>query len=508
MDLEFRTRSNQSTVSIMASIKRNLLILQDQPLAADFHKALTAHNWKIHLTRNIDEALDLLTRNKFLVGFCLIEDQHDGKFWQKLRKLCDRSPKINWIMGLSKASLNNISIHSSDNLLFNDYCIADYCFDYVLLPIDIEHLSFLLDHAYGMAELAHSCCREFTDLLSFEGIIGASPVMRKLYKQIEKASREDLSVLIQGETGTGKELIADAIHKRSRRHARPLVAINCGAFPPELIQGELFGWEKGAFTGAHNRRIGRIETAQGGVLFLDEVGDLPLSQQVNLLRFLEERSIERLGGTEKIPIDVRIISATHVNLFQAVQTGKFREDLYYRLKVLHLETPPLRSRGTDIELLAWFFFTEFSKNTSRKPKGFNTEALCLLQKYDWPGNIRELQNCIRHAVIMSENHLLTPADLGLDKRHKERTIKTLEEARAEADREAIMNSIQSARYNMSRAAEILNISRVSLYRMIEKYGISIPNPQHQPSTLCLVNNTYSTAPPDCSHLIMPTTRNG
>jgi DNA-binding NtrC family response regulator len=185
--------------------------------------------------------------------------------------------------------------------------------------------------------------------------------MRKLYKQIEKASKEDLSVLIEGETGTGKELIANAIHKHSRRHAKPLAAINCGAFPPELIQGELFGWEKGAFTGAHNRRIGRIEAAQGGVLFLDEVGDLPLSQQVNLLRFLEERSIERLGGTEKIPIDVRIISATHVNLFQAVHAGKFREDLYYRLKVLHLETPPLRARGADIELLAWFFSWNFPK---------------------------------------------------------------------------------------------------------------------------------------------------
>jgi transcriptional regulator with PAS, ATPase and Fis domain len=212
-----------------------------------------------------------------------------------------------------------------------------------------------------MAELAYGCCRKFTDFPSFEGIIGTSPVMRKLYKQIEKASKEDLSVLIEGETGTGKELIANAIHKHSRQHAKPLAAINCGAFPPELIQGELFGWEKGAFTGAHNRRIGRIEAAQGGVLFLDEVGDLPLSQQVNLLRFLEERSIERLGGTEKIPIDVRIISATHVNLFQAVHAGKFREDLYYRLKVLHLETPPLRARGADIELLAWFFSWNFPK---------------------------------------------------------------------------------------------------------------------------------------------------
>lgn len=240
-----------------------------------------------------------------------------------------------------------------------------------------------------------------------------------------------------------------------------------------MIQGELFGWEKGAFTGAYSCRVGRIEAAQGGTLFLDEIGDLPLTQQVNLLRFLEERTIERVGSTEKIPINVRIISATHVDLVEAIQAGRFREDLYYCLKVLHLKTLPLRDRGADIELLAWFFFVEFSKNTRHKPKGFTAEALYLLQQYNWPGNIRELKNRIHHAVIMSENHLLTPADLGLDKRNKERIIKTLDEARAEADREAIMNSVQSTQFNMSRAAEKLGISQVSLYRLMEKYGINI-----------------------------------
>jgi DNA-binding NtrC family response regulator len=467
----FQTKSDQEQrgLNSMASVKRNLLIFQNPQSEADFYQALTDYGWKIYIARTNEEALSLLVKYKFLVGLCLIENQYDEVFWQKLRKLCDSSSKISWILGLPKKCLNDTSVYSHSSRF-----IADYCFDYLILPVSVERLGHTVGHAYGMAELSSSPFREFTDFPSFEGIIGASPVMRKLYRQLDKVSKEDLSVLIEGETGTGKELIANSIHKHSRRAAKPLVAINCGAFPPELIQGELFGWEKGAFTGAQGRRIGRIEAAQGGTLFLDEIGDLPLAQQVNLLRFLEERSIERVGGTEKIPIDVRIISATHIDLFQAVQAGKFREDLYYRLKVLHLKTPPLRDRGTDIELLTWFFFEEFTKSAHRKPKGFNTEALYLLRQHDWPGNIRELKNCIRHAVIMSENHLLTPADLGLDKRNKERiSIKTLEEARADADRETILSTMRHTCFNMSRAAKNLGISRVSLYRLIDKYHLKI-----------------------------------
>lgn len=369
---------------------------------------------------------------------------------------------------LPKECLFETSVYSQKSKF-----IAKYCHDYLIIPVDSERLKFSLGHAYGMAELSDSSYREFADYPNYDGIIGNSLVMRKLFKQIEKVCKEDYSVLIEGETGTGKELIANALHTHSSRAGKPIVAINCGAFPQELIQAELFGYEKGAFTGAQHRRIGRIESAQGGTLFLDEIGDLPLAQQVNLLRFIEERTIERVGGTEKIPIDVRIISATHIDLKKAVQSGKFREDLYYRIRVLHLKTPPLRERENDIELLAWYFLNEFSKNAKHKPKGFSAEALYLLQHCDWPGNIRELMNCIRHAVIMSENRLLTPADLDLDQRFKERTLKTLEGARADVDRETILASIRHTRYNMSRAAENLGISRVSLYRLIEKYQLNI-----------------------------------
>ncbi|MGR8941553.1 MAG: sigma 54-interacting transcriptional regulator [Gammaproteobacteria bacterium] len=452
----------------MAQSKRNLLIYQPQNTSPELYREVEVHHWKIHSAQGIDELSDAVARNKFLIGLCLLDGCQPESFWHELMQFCDHSPHIKWIIALPKECLFESSIYSPTNRF-----ITEYCHDYVVLPIDKERLQFSLGHAYGMAELTNSRYREFTDFHSFDGIIGNSTVMRRLFKQIEKVSQEDYSVLIEGETGTGKELIANAIHAHSARAAKPIVAINCGAFPPELIQAELFGYEKGAFTGAHARKIGRIEAAQGGTLFLDEIGDLPLAQQVNLLRFLEERTIERVGGTEKIPIDVRIISATHVNLRQAVTEGLFREDLYYRIKVLQLKTPPLRDRESDIELLIWYFFEEFSKDMRRKPKGFSTEALYLLQQHDWPGNVRELMNCIRHAVIMSENNLLTPADMGLDKRTKDRRVKTLEEARAEADRETILSTMRHARFNMSRTAQNLGISRVSLYRLIDKYHLKL-----------------------------------
>ena len=349
--------------------------------------------------------------------------------------------------------------------------IAEYCYNYITFPLDIERLLIALGHAYGMNEVSQSCEEQSNDYPSSFGVVGNSSSMEYLFGQLKKVAKEDCSVLIEGETGTGKELIANAIHNHSSRVENPLVAINCGAFPVNLIQAELFGYEKGAFTGAQQRKIGCIESAQGGTLFLDEIGDLPFAQQVNLLRFLEDRTIERIGGTGKIPIDVRIIAATHVDLKEAVLKGEFREDLYYRLRVLQIKTPPLRVREDDIELLAYFFFKKFSADRSYKAKGFHVDSLYLLKNYDWPGNVRELMNCIHHAIVMSENRLLTPSDLGLDRRYKDRMLQTLDEARATADREAIITSLRYTNNNMSRAAESLGISRVSLYRLIEKYNI-------------------------------------
>lgn len=308
------------------------------------------------------------------------------------------------------------------------------------------------------------------------GIIGDSPLMLDLFKKIEKISLENCSVLIEGETGTGKELVTRAIHDNSSRVKAPLVSINCGAFPKDLIQAELFGYEKGAFTGAEQIKIGRIESAQGGTLFLDEVGDLPFTQQANLLRFLEEKKIVRVGGLKCRPVDVRVISATHVNLLEAVKQGKFREDLYHRLSTLKLKVPPLRDRGADLELLTQHFFNEFAEGKKYTARGIKRDVFELFRNYDWPGNVRELHNVIRQAFVMSDNQFLTASDFYLDSRFmssRPHIVRTLEEARCLADREAIMASLRHTNFNLTHAAKLLGITRVSLYRLIQKYSLAV-----------------------------------
>ena len=324
-----------------------------------------------------------------------------------------------------------------------------------------------------MNKITQTLPKKLNSVTSDFGMIGDSPVMKDLFKLLQKVAREDCSVLIQGETGTGKELIANAVHNHSSRTEHPLITINCGAFPKDLIQSELFGHEKGSFTGATQRKIGRIEAAEGGTLFLDEIGDLPYQQQVNLLRFLEDRTIRRIGGSENIPVNVRIIAATHVDLKAAVQRKDFREDLFYRLQVLQITTPPLRERGKDIESLACHFFKKFSANNTYQAKGFQIESLNLLNSHDWPGNVRELINCIRSAVVTSENSLLSPEDLGIDRRTSAVALQTLDEARGVADRNLILASMNKTGNNMSRSAELLGISRVSLYRLMDKYAIAV-----------------------------------
>ena len=288
----------------------------------------------------------------------------------------------------------------------------------------------------------------------------------------ELLAQEQCSILIEGETGTGKELIANAIHKLSDRAGCPMITVNCGAIPRDLIQSELFGYEKGAFTGAQHKKIGRIEAAQGSTLFLDEIGDLPLEQQVNLLRFLEQKSIERVGGVKKISVDVRVVSATHIDLEQAVQNGTFREDLYYRLRILHINVPPLRERGDDIELLAWYFFNKLSAKNKKNCRGLSLDALSVIRQYNWPGNVREMRNRIMQAIVMSDNYLLRVSDLELERRSEERHLVTLEEFRNQADKRAIKAKLVQNSYNITHAAKQLGISRVTLYRLMEKHDIN------------------------------------
>ena len=326
-------------------------------------------------------------------------------------------------------------------------------------------------HAYGIASLAGYENEKVDDSLS-QSMIGKSPLMKELFKNIRKVAGVDAPVLIAGESGTGKELAAKAIHDNSSRASGPFVVVNCGSLLSTLVQSELFGHEKGSFTGALQRRIGALEAASGGTVFLDEIGDLPLDQQVNLLRFLQESTIQRLGDTRQLKVDVRVISASHIDLHEAMDAGKFREDLYYRINVLNINIPSLRTRQEDIEPLAKYFFEKFSSEKQVKLKGFSKHALQVMQQHEWKGNIRELINRVRSAVVMSEQSLITPDELNLERRSvKARNVLTLEDAREEAEHEAILASLGRSNGNVSAASKELGISRVTLYRLMEKLGI-------------------------------------
>jgi DNA-binding NtrC family response regulator len=276
----------------------------------------------------------------------------------------------------------------------------------------MARLLVVLGHAWGRTQLKDRL-RLPEGLAARYRMVGASGPMVQLFARIDRMIRVDAPVLITGESGTGKELVARAIHKNSARAGKPFVPVNCGALPDNLVQSELFGHERGAFTGAHQRKAGSFETANGGTNFLDEIGDLPMEQQANLLRFLQEKTIVRIGSTQLTRIDARVIAATHVDLERAVEAGCFREDLFYRLNVLHLDVPPLRERGRDIELLISAAFKQFDQQKNHLVHGIGQDAMRAALAYNWPGNVRELMNRVQRAMIMSENRLITAEDMGL-----------------------------------------------------------------------------------------------
>jgi DNA-binding NtrC family response regulator len=307
-------------------------------------------------------------------------------------------------------------------------------------------------------------------------MVGSCEAMRMLFRMIRKVAMTDAPVFVSGESGTGKELTAVAIHERSVRRAAPFVAINCGAIPTHLLQSELFGYERGAFTGAHQRKIGRIEAAHGGTLFLDEIGDLPLESQASLLRFLQEGRIERLGGHESIAVDVRVISATHIDMRLAMAEGRFRADLYHRLCVLQIDEPPLRARGKDIELLARHMLERFRKDGTRRLRGFSADAIAALHNYAWPGNVRELINRVRRAIVMSEGRHITAHDLELAE-YVEIVPVSLAQAREAAERQVIEVALLRHRGRYGDTAQELGISRVTLYRLLSSHGMRDIHPE-------------------------------
>jgi two-component system NtrC family response regulator len=300
--------------------------------------------------------------------------------------------------------------------------------------------------------------------------------METVFSTIRKVASADIPILVLGENGTGKEMVAQAIHNQSLRKNGPFIPINCGAIPENLLESELFGHEKGAFTGAAARVQGKVEFSQGGTLFLDEIGELPLTLQVKLLRFLQEKVIQRVGGREDIVVDARIIAATNVDIETAIKEGRFREDLYYRIGVINLNLPPLRKRGEDVRLLAGLFLSRYANEFHKKIKGFSPAAERALRQYSWPGNVRELENKIKRAIVMADSPLLEPADLGFTgtvEKPVDFSVDgmTLKAARDKVEKDLIEAALRTLSGNVAKAAEALGVSRPTLYDLMKKHDL-------------------------------------
>lgn len=345
-------------------------------------------------------------------------------------------------------------------------------YDFLCKPIDMDELKLVLKRCFHVAQLEreYRVMRELLQGDSFEGMLGNSRPMQAVFDAIRKVATTDVPVLVLGESGTGKEMAARAIHQRSNRKNGPFVPINCSAIPETLLESELFGHERGAFTGAHVQRKGRIESASGGTLFLDEIGEIPPELQVKLLRFLQEQRLARIGGREEIHIDTRIISATNADLKKAMTIGTFREDLFYRLAVVQISMPPLRDRENDITMLAQAFLNRFAAQAPQKGLTFEREAIRVLNTHLWPGNVRELENSVRRAVIMAEGKNLTAKDLGLGSAITG-NVATLKSAREALEREFIQRALRKHAGKITAAATDLGVSRPTLYELMEKLEI-------------------------------------
>lgn len=348
--------------------------------------------------------------------------------------------------------------------------VCEWFFDFHTLPFDVARMQVTLGRAYGMARLRAQGSAQA--LSGDHEMLGESRPIRELRRLLGKLAPTESPVLIRGERGTGKELVARTLHTQSQRRNKPFISVNCGAIAEHLIHAELFGYEKGAFNGAQEPKIGRIEAADGGTLFLHEIGDLPLETQAHLLRFLQDKQIERFGGSEPIPVDVRVLAATHVDLEAAIRKKRFREDLYYRLNVLQVGTAPLRERHGDLAMLANHFAHFYSQETGRRARNFSQDALIAMGKHDWPGNVRELANRVRRGLVLAEGRQIEAADLGLlGEEDVASSMGTLDDYKSRAERQALCDVLTRHSDNLSVAAKVLGISRPTFYRLLHKHQI-------------------------------------
>lgn len=448
-------------------MKPKLLIVEDDSSIATQMKWALAQDYEVLLAEDRPSALEILIKEQPpVVTLDLGLPPNPGEVKEGFLTLNDMLSQDGFVKVIVITGQGE-----KDHAL---RAIGDGAYDFFCKPIQIEELKVVLNRAFYVSKLERDH-RELQQRLSgdsFEGMLGTSPQMQEVFSSIRKVATTEVPVLIVGESGTGKELVAKAIHKNSSRKTCPFVVINCSAIPENLLESELFGHEKGSFTGAHIQRKGRFEMAQGGTLFLDEIGELSLPLQVKLLRFLQEQKIERVGGREEILVDARVLAATNKDLNQAIKEGKFREDLYYRLGVVTVSLPPLREREEDILLLATAQLQRYAHESRKKITGFTPQAIRAIETYQWPGNIRELENRIKRAVIMAEGQKLTPGDLELTSPYRKFIGQGLKESREALEKDLIQHTLSKNKGNITKAAEDLGISRPTLYELMERLGIS------------------------------------
>lgn len=420
--------------------------------------AIEKAKWKVEPASSCEDASKALYANEVEVAIIVLQTS-DLTQLEAIENLLNTHP-LNWVAVVEPEVIEDERVAGM---------ISDHCFDYHSLPCDAQQLISTLGHAYGMSVLRPRPALNSLIADNDTQMVGRSAAMLNLYATVKKSARVDAPVMITGETGTGKELVGRALHNQSPRKAGPFVSVSCATIPGTLIGEELFGSkEKGP---------GRIEQAMGGSLFLDSVTDLPAEQQMLLLRFMQSGQIERINGSQSVPCDVRIITASSNSIDDAVKSGLFREDLYYRLNILHIEIPALRDRIGDVDNLAQYFFEQFVDDAPGRIKGFSQQAKIAMHQHNWPGNVRELLNRVRQAMVMCETSLIQTSDLGLGA-HNSAAEETdaptnLDEVRAKAEGEFIRNALERNYNNVTETASQLGVSRVTLYRLMKKYGVNI-----------------------------------
>lgn len=449
----------------MSEPKRHILVVEDDPgIQSQMKWALD--DFEVFVAGDRPAALEIIRKEApKVVVLDLGMPPDDAGVTEGLAAL-EETLRLDPSTKIIVASGNSERIHAVEAVRLGAY---DYCSK----PVDIDNLKMIIERAFHLYDLEADYHRLANNKITepFEGVIASSAPMLKICKGIEKVACANVSVLFTGESGTGKEVMARALHRLSDRADGPFVAINCAAIPENLLESELFGHEKGAFTGAVQQQVGKVEGADGGTLFLDEIGDMPVALQAKVLRFLQERQFERVGGRKSIKVDVRLVSATNMNLEEAIGDGRFREDLYYRLNEISFRIPPLRERTGDVGLLAKFYLAKFADLYGRKNRGFTEEAQVAMDAYAWPGNVRELENKLKRAVVMSNETPIEPDDMDLETGGGELVFPTLKLVREKTERDIINRALVASDTNVTRAAKLLGVSRPTLYELMKSLGM-------------------------------------